>query len=44
MELHIIKIGGKVVDNEIMLQEILRGFIADNRPKILVHGGGKGAT
>lgn len=44
MQLHIVKIGGKVVDNELMLQEILHGFVADTRPKILIHGGGKGAT
>lgn len=44
MQLHIVKIGGKVVDNELMLHEILKGFIADPNPKILIHGGGKGAT
>ncbi len=42
--LHIVKIGGKVVDEPALLMPMLRAFISDPRLKILVHGGGKGAT
>lgn len=41
---HIVKIGGKVIDDEGMLRQFLRSFAADPHPRILVHGGGKGAT
>jgi len=40
----IIKIGGQVIDNEAQLDKTLAGFASLNRPKILVHGGGKTAN
>ena len=42
--LHIVKIGGKVVDEPALLMPMLHAFISDPRLKILVHGGDKGAT
>jgi len=39
-ELVIIKIGGKVIDDEADLDKTLAGFAKLNGPKILVHGGG----
>lgn len=42
--LHIIKIGGNVIDNESKLQAFLEKFAALQGQKILVHGGGKIAT
>lgn len=42
--LHIVKIGGKVVDDEAMLQTFLNQLANTPGRKILVHGGGKGAT
>ena len=42
--LHIVKIGGKVVDEPALLMPMLHAFISDPRLKILVHGGGKGAA
>jgi acetylglutamate kinase len=42
--LHIVKIGGKVVDDEAMLQTFLDQLANTPGRKILVHGGGKGAT
>ena len=43
-ELHIIKIGGNVIDNSENLYHFLKDFTAINGYKILVHGGGKVAT
>src|SRR5476649_2731953 len=43
-ELHIIKIGGNVIDNSENLYHFLKDFTALNGHKILVHGGGKVAT
>lgn len=43
-QLHIVKIGGKVVDDEAMLTHFLDQFAQLPGPKLLVHGGGKGAT
>lgn len=43
-KLHIIKIGGNVVDNPTMLEKFIVDFSAISFPKILVHGGGKIAT
>lgn len=43
-ELKIFKIGGGIIDHESDLQEFLRQFAAIGGPKILVHGGGKGAS
>jgi acetylglutamate kinase len=42
--LKIIKIGGNIIDNEVVLQKFLRDFAAIDSPKVLVHGGGKLAT
>jgi acetylglutamate kinase len=43
-ELHIIKIGGNVIDNSENLYKFLKDFTALEGYKILVHGGGKVAT
>jgi len=43
-ELTIIKIGGKVVENDTELRAVLQGFTQIKGHKILVHGGGKRAT
>jgi acetylglutamate kinase len=42
--LFILKIGGKVIDDEAKLKEALEAFLAQDGHKILVHGGGKKAT
>ncbi len=42
--LHIIKIGGNVIDNSENLHNFLKDFTALDGYKILVHGGGKVAT
>ncbi|WP_374950467.1 acetylglutamate kinase [Mucilaginibacter sp.] len=42
--LHIIKIGGNVIDNSENLHRFLKDFTALEGMKILVHGGGKVAT
>lgn len=42
--LHIIKIGGNVIDNSESLHNFLKDFTALDGYKILVHGGGKVAT
>lgn len=42
--LFILKIGGKVIDDEAKLREALAAFLAQEEHKILVHGGGKKAT
>ncbi len=44
MDLHIIKIGGNVIDNSENLHRFLKDFSAIDGFKILVHGGGKVAT
>src|SRR6201996_4604601 len=43
-QLHIIKIGGNVIDNSESLHHFLKDFTALDGHKILVHGGGKVAT
>ncbi|WP_046243359.1 acetylglutamate kinase [Hymenobacter terrenus] len=43
-ELKIFKIGGGIIDHEPDLLEFLRLFSEISGPKILVHGGGKGAS
>jgi len=40
----VIKIGGKIIDNEQELQQALKIFADIPSPKILVHGGGTGAS
>ena len=42
--LKIIKIGGGIIDDNQELEQFLRTFAAIDGPKILVHGGGKGAS
>lgn len=43
-ELNIFKIGGGIIDNDSDLLEFVRLFSEVSGPKILVHGGGKGAS
>lgn len=43
-KLQIVKIGGTVLENEILRQHFLYHFAALPQPKVLVHGGGKSAT
>ncbi|MCF6360460.1 MAG: acetylglutamate kinase [Cyclobacteriaceae bacterium] len=43
-KLQIIKIGGKVIDDEQQLSSVLRAFAKTEGAKILVHGGGSKAT
>ena len=43
-ELHVFKIGGGIIDNESDLLEFVRLFSEISGPRILVHGGGKGAS
>ena len=43
-QLHVIKIGGNVIDNSEALHRFLKDFSALQGYKILVHGGGKVAT
>jgi acetylglutamate kinase len=40
-DLHIIKIGGKILEDKPVLEELLKRFTALSGAKILVHGGGK---
>lgn len=42
--LHIIKIGGNIINNEELLSSVLKDFADLDTLKILVHGGGKKAT
>jgi len=42
--LQIIKIGGNVVDDAVLLDQFLHDFVQIKTPKILIHGGGKIAT
>lgn len=43
-QLNIIKIGGKLINDAIELDRVLRAFAAIEGPKILIHGGGRKAT
>lgn len=43
-ELHVFKIGGGIIDSDADLLEFVRLFSEVSGPKILVHGGGKGAS
>jgi acetylglutamate kinase len=43
-KLHIVKIGGNIINNEVDLNSFLKDFSELEDPKILVHGGGKKAT
>jgi acetylglutamate kinase len=42
--IHIVKIGGNIIDDELLLNIFLKKFAAIQTKKILVHGGGKLAT
>lgn len=42
--LEIVKIGGKVIDDEVQLETVLKSFAAMKGPKILIHGGGSKAS
>ncbi|WP_212002728.1 acetylglutamate kinase [Chitinophaga sp. HK235] len=44
IDLFIIKVGGNVIDNPVLLQAFLEKFAAIPGKKILIHGGGKIAT
>lgn len=44
LQLHILKIGGKVVEDNLVLDQVLNDFIQLPEQKILVHGGGKKAS
>ena len=43
-KLTVIKVGGKIVEEETSLQKLLNDFAAIEGPKVLVHGGGRSAT
>lgn len=43
-KLTVIKVGGKIVEEETSLQKLLNDFVAIEGPKVLVHGGGRSAT
>ena len=43
-KLHVVKIGGNVIENREALLDFLTDFAALKGPKILVHWGGKEAT
>lgn len=43
-QLYVIKIGGKVLDDETILAQTLQSFAKIQQVKILVHGGGKSAS
>ncbi len=42
--LKVVKIGGNIIDDEMMLDSFLQDFAKIKSPKILVHGGGKSAS
>ncbi|HEY9169267.1 MAG TPA: acetylglutamate kinase [Lutibacter sp.] len=42
--LHIVKIGGNIINDAVALESFLGDFAVLDSPKILVHGGGKRAT
>lgn len=44
MKLTVVKVGGKIVEDETNLQQLLRDFSAIEGAKVLVHGGGRSAT
>lgn len=43
-KLTVIKVGGKIVEDETTLSQLLRDFSAIEGAKVLVHGGGRSAT
>lgn len=42
--LKVIKIGGNIIENEVLLQQFIDDILTINHPFIIVHGGGKTAT
>lgn len=44
MKLTVIKVGGKIVEDETTLSQLLKDFSAIEGAKVLVHGGGRSAT
>lgn len=44
MKLTVVKVGGKIVEDEGSLQQLLKDFSAIEGAKVLVHGGGRSAT
>jgi acetylglutamate kinase len=44
MDITVVKVGGAVLENEASLEDFLERFAALPRPKLLVHGGGRGAN
>lgn len=44
MKLTVIKVGGKIVEDEATLSQLLKDFSAIEGAKVLVHGGGRSAT
>ena len=42
--IHVVKIGGNIIDNASALKSFLKVFASISGPKILIHGGGKLAT
>ena len=42
--IEVLKIGGNIVDNEEVLDQFIDLFSSENKPRVLVHGGGKIAT
>ena len=43
-QLTVVKVGGKIVEDEETLVQLLKDFSAIEGPKVLVHGGGRSAT
>ncbi len=43
-QLTVVKVGGKIVEDEESLQQLLKDFSAIEGKKVLVHGGGRSAT
>ena len=43
-KLTVIKVGGKIVEEEATLRQLLNDFAAIDGHKVLVHGGGRSAT
>ena len=43
-EIHVIKIGGKLINDQPSLEAFLKAFSDVNGPKVLIHGGGRKAT
>ena len=43
-KLTVIKVGGKIVEEDATLRQLLNDFAAINGHKVLVHGGGRSAT